>query len=105
MLFVLGLVGFVLRRYGLPVVPVIIGVILGPRAEQQMRRAFQLSDGDVAGLFDTPFSITVYAVVAVVLLWPLVHRLVRRRPPAGEVADRAEGELDSHSGEERHGDR
>ncbi|GAA2114456.1 tripartite tricarboxylate transporter permease [Actinomadura alba] len=80
-MFVLGLVGFVLRRYGLPIVPVIIGVILGPRAEQQMRRAFQLSDGDVTGLFTTPFSITVYAVVAVVLFWPLARRLVRRRPP------------------------
>ena len=89
LLFVIGVVGFVMRRYGLPVVPAIIGVILGPRAEVQMRRALQISDGDVGGLFNTPFSLTVYAVIAVVILWPLVNRFVvrplrRRRAPEGE---------------------
>ena len=37
LLLVLGALGFLMRRYGLPVVPAIIGVILGPRAEVQMR--------------------------------------------------------------------
>ena len=31
LLFLLGLLGFMMRRYGLPVLPLIIGVILGPR--------------------------------------------------------------------------
>ena len=82
-LLVIGLLGFAMRRYGLPVVPAIIGVILGPRAEQQMRRAFQLSNGEVSGLFNSPLAIAVYVIIAVVLLWPLVSRLVLRgrRPP------------------------
>ncbi len=83
LLFVIGLIGFAMRRYGLPVLPAIIAVILGPTAEQQMRRALQISDGELAGLVNTPFSITVYAVVVLILLWPLVLRMFPwRRNPA-----------------------
>jgi len=78
-LFVIGLLGFMMRRYGLPVVPAVIGVILGPLAEVQMRRALQISDGDVTGLFNTPFSLAIYAFVAMIVLWPLVNRFVVRR--------------------------
>ena len=78
LLAVFGVLGFVMRRYGLPVLPAIIGVILGPLAELQFRRALQISDGELSGLFNTPFSISVYAVVALVLLLPLILKLVGR---------------------------
>ena len=74
----LGALGLVLRRYGLPIAPVVIGVILGPRAEAQMRRALQLSDGSLLGLLHSPFAITGYAVITAILLWPLARRVVRR---------------------------
>jgi putative tricarboxylic transport membrane protein len=77
-LFVLGLLGFLMRRYGLPVVPAIVGVILGPRAEEQMRRALQISDGELNGLYNTWFAKTLYIVVALIVLWPLVNRFVIR---------------------------
>jgi putative tricarboxylic transport membrane protein len=78
-LLVIGLLGFMMRRYGLPVVPAIIAVILGPRAELQLRRALQISNGEITGLFNTPLSIAVYAVILLVLLWPLIGRFVWRR--------------------------
>ncbi|GAA2342651.1 tripartite tricarboxylate transporter permease [Saccharopolyspora halophila] len=85
LLFLIGLIGFAMRRYGLPVLPTIIAVILGPTAELQMRRALQLSDGDVSGLVNTPFSITVYCIVALILAWPLIMRLLpKRRTEASE---------------------
>ncbi|OSC62428.1 tripartite tricarboxylate transporter TctA, partial [Streptomyces sp. 4F] len=77
-LLVIGLVGFGMRRYGLPILPAVIGVILGPNAEQQLRRALQISDGSVTGLVNTPFAVTVYAVIALLLAWPLLKRLVTR---------------------------
>jgi putative tricarboxylic transport membrane protein len=86
-LLVIGLLGFAMRRYGLPVVPAIIAVILGPRAELQMRRTFQLSGGEISGLWSTPLALAIYIVVAVVLLWPLIGRLVLRgRHPLAEAA-------------------
>ena len=77
-LLVIGLIGLGMRRYGLPVLPAVIGVILGPAAEQQLRRALQISDGSVTGLVNTPFAVTVYAVIVVLLAWPWIKRLVVR---------------------------
>ncbi|MFI7062750.1 tripartite tricarboxylate transporter permease [Kribbella sp. NPDC050124] len=83
LLFVLGALGFGMRRYGLPVVPAIIGIILGPTAEEQMRRALQISDGAVSGLYNTWFSKTVYVVILLVLVVPpLVGRLRPRKEAA-----------------------
>jgi putative tricarboxylic transport membrane protein len=80
-LYVIGALGFAMRRYGLPILPAIIGVILGPEAELQMRRALQISDGSLTGLVNTTFSVAVYALVLVILLWPLIRRLTRKPEP------------------------
>jgi putative tricarboxylic transport membrane protein len=77
-------VGFGLRRFGLPVLPLIVGVILGPVAEKQARRSLQLSGGDVSGLLGGPVSYLVYAVIVVLLAWPLLRRYVVRRAPERE---------------------
>ncbi|MFD4630390.1 tripartite tricarboxylate transporter permease [Streptomyces sp. NPDC058284] len=77
-LLVIGLIGFGMRRYGLPILPAVIGVILGPNAEQQLRRALQISDGSVSGLVDTPFSVTVHGLIVLIVAWPLLRKVVVR---------------------------
>lgn len=77
-LLIIGLLGLLMRRYGLPVLPAVIGVILGPGAELQLRRALQISDGSLTGLVNTPFAITVYAVIALIVAWPLLRKLLPR---------------------------
>lgn len=84
LLLVIGLLGFFMRRFGLPVVPAIIGIILGPVAEEQLRRALQISNGELSGLYDTWFSKTVYAVALILLVAPAVIDRVRTR--RGETA-------------------
>jgi putative tricarboxylic transport membrane protein len=79
LLLALGLLGFAMRRFGLPVLPLIVGVILGPLAEKQARRSLQLTGGDPSGLIGGPVAWACYAVIAVVLLWPLVAWALRRR--------------------------
>ncbi|GGQ07582.1 MULTISPECIES: tripartite tricarboxylate transporter permease [Streptosporangium] len=76
LLLLLGLLGFAMRRFGLPVLPLIVGVILGPRAELQGRRSLQLSGGDLSGLVGGPLSIAIYAVLVILLAWPLIKRFV-----------------------------
>jgi putative tricarboxylic transport membrane protein len=83
-LLVIGLVGLLMRRYGLPVLPAVLGAILGPSAELEMRRALQVSDGSLSGLVDTPLSVGLYAVIALILAWPLVQRLRRRGAAGGD---------------------
>ncbi|GER21863.1 tripartite tricarboxylate transporter TctA [Zafaria cholistanensis] len=77
-LLVLGSLGFAMRRYGLPVLPLIIGLILGPRAEEQLRQSLQLSGGEISGLWSEPLAIVIYCIVVVVLLLPLIIALVRK---------------------------
>lgn len=78
LLLVLGLLGFLLRRFGLPVLPLIIGVILGPLAEKQLRRALQTGGGDPLYLFSEPLAVAVYVAIALVLLYPLIGKAIRR---------------------------
>ncbi len=95
-LMVLGLLGFAMRRYGLPVLPLIIGLILAPRAEGQLRKSLQLSAGDISGLWSEPIAIFVYGIVALILAWPLFAFAWRRFRPApvagGPGAPLAEGQ-------------
>ncbi len=86
LLLIIGALGFMMRRYGLPVLPAIIGVILGPFAEEELRQALQISNGDLGGLID-PFAVVVYVIIALVLLWPLAHRFLPRKAVVPVLAD------------------
>jgi putative tricarboxylic transport membrane protein len=87
LLLVMGLLGVLMRRYGLPVVPVIIGVILGPLAEVQLRRAMQLSGGDPGALVASWFSITLYVVLALAFVVPLLWRWYATRSGSSDDPD------------------
>jgi putative tricarboxylic transport membrane protein len=87
LLLILGALGFGMRRFGLPVLPLIVGVILGPIAERQGRMALQLSGGELSGLLGGPVSYLIYTAVVVILAWPLLRRYTLKRkttvsPPA-----------------------
>ncbi|MEO7753765.1 MAG: tripartite tricarboxylate transporter permease [Terracoccus sp.] len=84
----LGMLGFALRRFGLPVLPLIIGVILGPLAELQGRRSLQLSGGELSGLLGGPVAWVCYSIIAIVLLWPLLARAFHRGNGSGGDSDR-----------------
>jgi putative tricarboxylic transport membrane protein len=76
---VIGLLGLLFRRFGYPVTPLILGVILGPMAEQEFRRALQASSGDPSILIATPFSVTVYVLLAIVIAVPKLYALWKNK--------------------------
>jgi putative tricarboxylic transport membrane protein len=76
MLLLFGLLGFALRRYGYPIAPVVVGLILGPLSEQQLRRALAISQGDPSVLLGSWISIALYAIAALALFGPLVWKLL-----------------------------
>ncbi|MCB7135119.1 tripartite tricarboxylate transporter permease [Cellulosimicrobium marinum] len=88
LLFV-GLTGFVMRRYGYPVAPMVVGMILGPMAEDRLRRSLAISQGDLSTLVTSPFAATAYALLAVVVVAGLWVRRRERRTDA-ELAALAE---------------
>ncbi|HXF45730.1 MAG TPA: tripartite tricarboxylate transporter permease [Burkholderiaceae bacterium] len=77
-LYVFGLLGFMMRRWDFPVAPAVIGLILGPLAESQFRRALSISQGDPTVFFTSPLAATILAITAALLLLPWVVRRLRR---------------------------
>jgi len=74
-----AVVGYFFRRFGVPITPLIIGLILGPMAELQMRRALQISGGDPSALFATPLSKVLYLILAIVVFTPFIWRAIKKR--------------------------
>jgi len=74
-LLAFGLLGYGLRRFGYPIAPVVIGLILGPLSEQQLRRALAISQGDPIVLVHSPIAITLYVIAAAALLIPFYLRM------------------------------
>nr|WP_227754482.1 tripartite tricarboxylate transporter permease [Stagnihabitans tardus] len=90
MLLVFGLMGFAMRLYGYPIAPVVVGLILGPMAESQLRRALSISQGDWTTLVSTPVSAGILFAAALALVVPMILRLRGR----GEVLSRLAADED-----------
>src|SRR5688572_23406734 len=95
LLLAIGALGFMMRRFGLPVLPAIIGVILGPFAEEKLRQALQISNGDISGLFE-PISVTVYCIIGLILLWPLVRRFLPKKAVPSVLTEAAHEIEEAH---------
>ncbi len=68
LLLVFGLLGLAMRRFALPVLPLILGVILGPLMEVKMREALAISGGDASALVSEPLAVVVYAIIVIALV-------------------------------------
>ena len=79
MMFGVGLMGYMMRVYDFPIAPVLIGLILGPMAEVQLRRALAISQGDPMALISTPFSALLMAVAFMIVVVPAVLHWHRTR--------------------------
>jgi len=86
-LYIIGFIGFLMRRQGFPVAPAVIGMILGPMAESQFRRALAISQGDYSVFVTRPLSLTLLIISVLALVLPsLIGMLARRRAKARVAA-------------------
>lgn len=74
----IGVVGMLMRRFGYPITPLILGAILGPMAETEFRRSMQLSEGDPSVFVSTPFTLITYALLVTALAWPLISKAIKK---------------------------
>ena len=81
LLYAIGVLGLVMRRFSFPTAPVVVGMILGPLAEAQMRNALSIGEGNWLVFVQRPMSLAILLVVAAVLLLPrlLKNRAARSR--------------------------
>lgn len=74
MLLAFGVLGYAMRLFGYPIAPIVVGLILGPMAEQQLRRALAISQGDWTVLVGSPIAATLLGLAALALIVPLIMR-------------------------------
>ncbi|MDH4061421.1 MAG: tripartite tricarboxylate transporter permease [Aquincola sp.] len=79
----LGLLGVLMRRFDFPTAPVIVGLILGPLAEAQLRNAMSIGEGKWTVFIERPMSLTLLLIVAAVLVVPKAVRWTKARAAAG----------------------
>jgi len=79
---VLGVMGYLMLKLRFEAAPLLLGFVLGPMMEENLRRAMLLSRGDPSTFIERPISATVLAMCAALLLWTLyaaVKRGMKRR--------------------------
>ena len=74
----IGALGYFLRKFDVPMAPLVLGVVLGNMMEQNLRRALSMTDGDVRVLFASPVSVSMWVAAVAVVVVPQILRRVRR---------------------------
>jgi putative tricarboxylic transport membrane protein len=84
LLWGIGLAGVLMRRFDFPTAPVVVGMILGPLAEAQLRNAVSIGEGSARIFIQRPMSVVLVVVIVAVLGLPRLYRMVqaRRQGPA-----------------------
>ncbi len=79
LLFGIGLLGVVMRRFDFPTAPVVVGMILGPLAEAQLRNAMSIGEGSAVVFFQRPMSLALIVIVVAVLVLPRLFKHLSER--------------------------
>jgi putative tricarboxylic transport membrane protein len=74
-----GIIGYVMEKLDISVAPAVLALILGPMAESNLRRALLIGQGDVSLIFERPISLIILALTLLILFYPLIRYLRRRR--------------------------
>jgi putative tricarboxylic transport membrane protein len=90
----IGLLGYVMRQYDVPLAPVLIALILGPLAEYSLRDAMANSGNNPAVLVSSPITIGLYAVLIGGVIWN-GYRRVQEKKLAAELMAVSEAEQET----------
>jgi putative tricarboxylic transport membrane protein len=77
-LFLLGIIGYVLRRFDFHLAPLVVGIVLGPLIEKHLREGLFMSRGDISVFFNSPFAIVVFILVLIVMTLGSLRALFKR---------------------------
>jgi putative tricarboxylic transport membrane protein len=82
-----GVGGYLLRKLDVPLVPVILGVLLGNQMEDNLRRALTISDGDWSILWGSPLAIGLWAFAVIGFVAPMIIGRILKPPVPAPIAD------------------
>jgi putative tricarboxylic transport membrane protein len=67
-LFLLGMVGYILHKFNFELAPMVVGLVLGPLIEKHLREGLFLNAGDVYSFFNSPIAIVIWILVFFVMI-------------------------------------
>ena len=73
-MFAFGIIGYVMRKYKIPIAPAVLGLVLGDLAELSLRRSLLLSLGDPMILISRPISLILLSAAVLSIIWPLLKK-------------------------------
>jgi len=77
-MFVSGVLGFVLDRNGYSTAPMLLSFVLAPLLESNMRKAFIISRGSIGIFFEKPISLVLMLILFAIILTPIVRGVVTK---------------------------
>lgn len=79
-MFIFGIVGFFLRKLDFPLGPLILGLILGPMLEENLRRSFALNiDSSYMFYLQRPIFMILIILSVISLLYPAIKQMITKR--------------------------
>ena len=78
-LFIFGFIGFCFKKHNFSPTPLIIGIIIGPLAEQSLRQAMIISMGDWSTFITRPISASILGLSIFLLILPLIWTYKNRK--------------------------
>ena len=84
LLVIFGLLGYVMRKVGLPTAPLVLAFVLGPLFEQAVRRSMVLSQGSPEIFVTRPWSVVFLVVTALMIVGPVLSQMRKRRPTSSQ---------------------
>ncbi|KEP69253.1 tripartite tricarboxylate transporter permease [Thioclava sp. BHET1] len=88
-----GVMGWILRKFDVPLVPIILGTLLGNAMESNLRRAITIDNGNWFTLIDSPLAITLWVIAIIGFILPLIFgrkvksQMSQRRDEEGSIKD------------------
>jgi len=77
-LLLLGIVGYILRKFDFQLAPMVIGVVLGDLIEKHLREGLFVGRGDLSIFFSSPVAITIWIFVLIVMTFGIQRMLLKR---------------------------
>ena len=81
-MLVMGALGFFFKVYGFPSGPLVLGLLLGPTMEKNMRRILNSKQGDWSVFLSRPISCVILILVIVTFLLPIIINKVKSKKAA-----------------------
>lgn len=79
LLFGFGLIGYGMTRFGFPLAPAVMALVMGPLLEQNFRRSMEITNGDLLTFVQRPISLVLTIIILLMIIFPIISKLMQKK--------------------------